>query len=235
MRPPRRWPDSTPPPTVLRRSLREVSAEIAIQTRPRSSLVLKRLLDVVGSAFGLALLSPLFLIVALAVRLSSRGPAIFVQKRCGLGGRVFRFYKFRSMVPDAEKRKAELVHLNEMQGPAFKMRRDPRVTKVGAILRKTSIDELPQLWNVLKGDMSLVGPRPPTIDEVELYTHRQAQRLSVMPGITGLWQVSGRNNVREFERWIDLDLEYARRQSLSLDVQILLKTIVVVLLAKGAQ
>lgn len=171
----------------------------------------------------------------IAVKATSRGPVFFVQDRCGLGGRVFRFYKFRTMVVDAEQRKAELEHMNEMKGPVFKIARDPRITKLGAILRKTSLDELPQLWNVVKGDMSLVGPRPPTPDEVERYTARQAQRLGVMPGITGLWQVSGRNNVPDFDKWVALDLEYARRWSLWLDMRILLKTFVVVLFAKGAQ
>ena len=197
--------------------------------------MLKRTVDVVGAAFGLLLLSPLFLVVALAVKLTSRGPALFVQDRCGLGGRVFRFYKFRTMVEDAEERKAELAHLNEMKGPVFKIRRDPRITRLGAILRKTSIDELPQLWNVLLGDMSLVGPRPPTVEEVELYDKRQAQRLSVIPGITGLWQVSGRNALPDFDNWLELDLKYAKAQSFWLDMRILLKTVVVVLLARGAQ
>jgi lipopolysaccharide/colanic/teichoic acid biosynthesis glycosyltransferase len=139
------------------------------------------------------------------------------------------------MVEDAEDRKAELAHLNEMQGPVFKIRRDPRTTRIGAVLRKLSLDELPQLWNVLRGDMSLVGPRPPTPDEVERYTARQAQRLSVTPGITGLWQVSGRNDIPDFERWIDLDLEYAQQWTVWMDLRILLKTVVVVILAKGAQ
>src|SRR5205814_9155286 len=129
----------------------------------------------------------------LLVRLTSRGPAIFDQERCGLAGRTFRFYKFRTMVDGAEDRRAELEHLNEMRGPVFKIRRDPRVTLLGKVLRKTSLDELPQLWNVLRGDMSLVGPRPPLPDEVVHYDVRQAQRLPVVPGITGLWQGGGRS------------------------------------------
>jgi exopolysaccharide biosynthesis polyprenyl glycosylphosphotransferase len=232
---PRRLPDATPPPTVLRRPLAIVAAEIQIQPRPRGSLVVKRLVDVIGATVGLIGLAPLFLLLILAVRLTSRGPAFFVQNRCGLGGRVFRFYKFRTMVEDAEQRKAELEHLNEMKGPVFKIRRDPRVTKLGAILRKTSLDELPQLWNVLKGDMSLVGPRPPLPEEVERYTARQAQRLSVTPGITGLWQVSGRSSLPDFDMWLELDLRYVREQSLWLDFRILAKTIAVVVLARGAQ
>jgi exopolysaccharide biosynthesis polyprenyl glycosylphosphotransferase len=198
-------------------------------------LVLKRIVDVTGSLCGLVVLAPLMLLIAALVKATSRGPAVFVQERCGLGGRVFRFYKFRTMDVNAEARKAELAHLNEMRGPVFKIARDPRLTRVGSILRKTSLDELPQLWNVLKGDMSLVGPRPPTEDEVEMYSTRQAQRLSVMPGITGLWQVSGRSDIVDFERWIELDLEYAAKWSVAFDLRIMLKTIVVVVLARGAQ
>jgi lipopolysaccharide/colanic/teichoic acid biosynthesis glycosyltransferase len=139
------------------------------------------------------------------------------------------------MVVDAEQRKAELQHLNEMTGPVFKMKRDPRITRLGAFLRKFSLDELPQFVNVLKGDMSLVGPRPPTVDEVERYEAHQAQRLSVVPGITGLWQVSGRNEIADFNQWIELDLEYARSWNFWLDVRILCKTVVVVVTARGAQ
>jgi lipopolysaccharide/colanic/teichoic acid biosynthesis glycosyltransferase len=189
----------------------------------------------VGSTLGLVALAPLFLLIAIAVKMTSRGAALFAQERCGLNGRIFRFYKFRTMVIDAEERKAELVHLNEMRGPVFKIRHDPRITKLGAMLRKTSLDELPQLWNVFKGDMSLVGPRPPLPDEVERYDVRQAQRLSVIPGITGLWQVSGRNSLPDFDMWLELDLRYARSWSLWLDFRILLKTVFVVLLARGAQ
>jgi exopolysaccharide biosynthesis polyprenyl glycosylphosphotransferase len=230
----RRWPDSTPPPTLVRRPLPVVAATITPQPRSRTSLVLKRSIDVIGSAIGLLLFAPVFLILIVLVNITSRGPVFFVQDRCGLGGRVFRFYKFRTMVADAEQRKAELVHLNEIRGPVFKITRDPRITKLGALLRKTSLDELPQLWNVLKGDMSLVGPRPPLPEEVERYDTRQAQRLSVMPGLTGLWQVSGRASIPDFDKWIELDLEYAKRWSLLLDFRILLKTIVVVVLARGA-
>jgi lipopolysaccharide/colanic/teichoic acid biosynthesis glycosyltransferase len=197
--------------------------------------VLKRSIDVVGSVVGLVVLAPLFVLVAIAVKLTSRGPIFFAQDRCGLGARRFRFYKFRTMVEDAEQRKAELAHLNEMKGPVFKIRRDPRVTKIGAILRKTSVDELPQLWNVLTGHMSLVGPRPPLPDEVERYDARQAQRMSVMPGITGMWQVSGRSTLPDFDMWLELDLRYAREQSIWLDLRILMKTLIVVVSARGAQ
>jgi exopolysaccharide biosynthesis polyprenyl glycosylphosphotransferase len=232
---PRTRTGSKAPPKPRRRELGTVIAEIELQPRSRIARSSKRLLDVAGALAGLLLLSPLFLLCALAVKLTSRGPALFVQTRCGLGGVPFKFYKFRTMVEDAEDRKAELAHLNEMRGPVFKIRRDPRTTRVGSVLRKLSLDELPQLWNVLRGDMSLVGPRPPTPDEVEQYSQRQVQRLAVLPGITGLWQVSGRSDIPDFERWIDLDLEYAQRSSLWLDVRILLKTVVVVILAKGAQ
>jgi exopolysaccharide biosynthesis polyprenyl glycosylphosphotransferase len=233
---PTQWAEATPPPPSpeMRRPLHVVSREIQTAARSRRSLVLKRTIDVVGSAAGLLLAAPIFLLLIVAVKITSRGPVFFAQDRCGLGGRVFRFYKFRTMVIDAEQRKAELEHLNEMKGPVFKIRRDPRVTRLGSILRKASLDELPQLWNVLRGDMSLVGPRPPTADEVERYNARQAQRLSVVPGITGLWQVSGRNALPDFDLWLELDLRYAQSWSLWLDFRILLKTVVVVAFARGA-
>jgi exopolysaccharide biosynthesis polyprenyl glycosylphosphotransferase len=210
-------------------------AQIEVLPRTRGARIAKRTVDVVLSSVGLVALAPVLLLLALVVKLTSRGPVLFVHKRCGLAGRRFRFYKFRTMVLDAEARKRELEHLNEMSGPAFKMKRDPRITRLGGWLRKLSLDELPQLWNVLRGDMSLVGPRPPTPDEVERYTPRQLQRLSVIPGITGLWQVSGRSDISDFERWIDLDLTYARSWSMWLDLRILLKTIIVVALVRGAR
>jgi exopolysaccharide biosynthesis polyprenyl glycosylphosphotransferase len=210
-------------------------ARIAVQERPLGARIAKRGVDIALSAVGLVVLAPILALLALAVKLTSRGPVLFVHRRCGLGGHTFRFYKFRTMVQDAEARKRELEHLNEMKGPAFKMRRDPRITRLGGVLRKTSLDELPQLWNVLRGDMSLVGPRPPTPDEVERYTPRQLQRLSVIPGITGLWQVSGRSNIEDFDRWVDLDLRYVKSWSLWLDLRILLKTIIVVALVRGAR
>jgi exopolysaccharide biosynthesis polyprenyl glycosylphosphotransferase len=232
---PRTRTGSKAPPKPRRRELGTVISEIEIQPRSRIARSSKRLLDVIGALVGLVVLSPLFLLCALAVKVTSRGPALFVQTRCGLGGVPFKFYKFRTMVEDAEHRKDDLAHLNEMSGPVFKIRRDPRITRIGAILRKSSLDELPQLWNVLRGDMSLVGPRPPTPDEVEQYNQRQVQRLSVMPGITGLWQVSGRSDIADFDRWIELDLEYARQWTLGMDLRIMLKTVLVVLLARGAQ
>jgi exopolysaccharide biosynthesis polyprenyl glycosylphosphotransferase len=220
------------PPT---RTYNDVVAKIAVQERSAGARIAKRGVDVALSALGLVVLAPILVMLALAVKLTSRGPMLFVHHRCGLGGRKFRFYKFRTMVQNAEARKRELEHLNEMKGPAFKMARDPRITRLGGVLRKTSLDELPQLWNVLRGDMSLVGPRPPTPDEVERYTPRQLQRLSVIPGITGLWQVSGRSNIDDFDRWVDLDLSYVKSWSLWLDLRILLKTIIVVALVRGAR
>ena len=218
-----------------RRPLADVTAEIRVQARSRLARGAKRAIDIVGSAAGLVTLAPVFAATALAVKATSHGPIFYVQDRCGLGGRRFRFYKFRTMVVDAEELKADLEHLNEMQGPVFKIASDPRITRLGAVLRKLSIDELPQLWNVLKGDMSLVGPRPPMPCEVEQYTRDHVQRLAVVPGITGLWQVSGRSEIPEFDRWLELDLEYSRTWSLWLDLWILAKTPFVVLTTRGAQ
>jgi exopolysaccharide biosynthesis polyprenyl glycosylphosphotransferase len=196
-------------------------------------LATKRVIDVVVSSVGLVLASPVLLAAVVAIKLGSPGPVFFQQVRAGRNGRRFKMYKFRSMVNDAEARRGELQHLNEMQGPVFKIAKDPRITRVGAFLRKTSIDELPQLFNVLWGQMSLVGPRPPLPDEVAQYKPWQRRRLSVKPGITGLWQVSGRNQV-DFDEWMELDLRYIDNWSIWFDIEILLKTIPVVLLRKGA-
>jgi exopolysaccharide biosynthesis polyprenyl glycosylphosphotransferase len=194
---------------------------------------LKRAFDVAGACFLLALSAPVWLAVALAVKLDSPGPIFFVQPRCGRYGRVFPFLKFRTMVTDAESRKAALRELNEKSGPVFKIQRDPRVTRVGRILRKYSIDELPQVLNVLVGHMSLVGPRPPVPAEVEKYELDHRGRLSMRPGLTCLWQVSGRNEI-EFEDWVKLDIEYVERWSLLLDMQILLATFPAVISGRGA-
>lgn len=196
-------------------------------------LLAKRTLDFVVSLTVLIALSPLLLLVALLIKSTSPGPVFFIQERIGMNKRRFRMYKFRSMFVDAEQRKAELAHLNEMSGPVFKMRNDPRVTPVGRFIRKTSIDELPQLINVLKGDMSLVGPRPPLSGEVDQYEWLDRRRLSIKPGITCLWQISGRNELT-FEQWMELDRQYIENWNFWLDLQILLKTIPVVLLGKGA-
>ena len=193
---------------------------------------LKQVIDTTASAVMLILLSPLMAAIAVAIKLGSKGPVLFVQERCGLNGRVFKFLKFRSMHQDAEERKSELLEYNDMSGPIFKMKNDPRVTRVGKWLRKYSFDELPQLINVLKGDMSLVGPRPPVPSEVERYERWQRRRLSVKPGITCRWQVSGRNNI-DFEEWMKLDLKYIDSWSLRQDIGLLLKTIPAVIRGSG--
>jgi exopolysaccharide biosynthesis polyprenyl glycosylphosphotransferase len=198
------------------------------------AVIAKRLIDFVLAAILVIALTPLFLTIAALVKLRSPGPVFFVQERMGLNKRRFHLYKFRTMVLDAEKRMAELQHLNEVDGPAFKIRDDPRVTRLGHFLRKTSLDELPQLFNVLKGDMSLVGPRPLPIRDYEAFStawHRR--RFSVKPGITCLWQVMGRNDI-PFERWMELDMQYIDEWSLLLDLQILLKTIPAVMKRSGA-
>lgn len=188
-------------------------------------LAVKRLMDIVGSLIGIAITVVISIFLAPALLLESPGPLIFKQKRVGRNGRFFYMYKFRSMYADAEERKAELMKDNEMEGLMFKMENDPRVTKVGKFIRKTSLDEFPQFFNVLKGDMSLVGTRPPTLDEFVQYKSYHKRRLSARPGITGLWQVSGRNDIDDFEEVVKLDLEYIDNWSLSLDIKILLKTI----------
>ena len=195
---------------------------------------MKRLLDATAAGAGLLILSPLFLFTALIVVLDSPGAALFPQERVGRNGRRFRCWKFRSMYVDAEARKAELEEHNEMEGGVlFKMRRDPRVTRVGRLLRKASIDELPQLWNIFTGDMSLVGPRPPVPEEVAQYSPHQRQRLSVKPGLTCFWQVSGRSDL-SFEEQVRLDIHYARVRSFRVDLVLLLRTVPAVLLARGA-
>jgi exopolysaccharide biosynthesis polyprenyl glycosylphosphotransferase len=194
---------------------------------------LKRLMDITLASLGLLATLPIWLAIVIAIRLDSPGPAIFVQERVGLHGRHFRFLKFRSMFVDAEQRLAELQAHNEIDGPVFKMRNDPRISGVGGFLRRTSLDELPQLINVLKGEMSLVGPRPPLPREVEQYRPGDAVRLSVKPGLTCLWQIRGRSNVG-FEQWMEFDREYVRNISLWLDLQILLRTVWVVISCRGA-
>lgn len=195
----------------------------------------KRLIDVMGALVALVLAAPILLLVAIAIKLDSRGPIIFTQTRVGLNGREFRMLKFRSMVIDAEAKRAELMAFNEMQdGVIFKMARDPRVTRIGRFIRKTSLDEFPQLFNILMGDMSLVGPRPPLPSEVMNYSPEQCERLSVMPGATGLWQVSGRSNVGSFKAMVGLDLDYIKNWSLSRDLRILLKTFRVIVKMEGS-
>lgn len=193
----------------------------------------KRGLDLLASGTALILLTPMLAIIVLSVKLTSEGPAVFSQERVGLNGRTFKMYKFRSMVVNAEELKRKLASLNEMSGPVFKIKNDPRVTPVGGFLRKTSLDELPQLWNVFKGEMSLVGPRPPLPSEVNLYDPKHRKRLAVKPGITCIWQISGRNDV-DFDQWMEMDAEYVDRWSLWLDMEILVRTVPVVLGRRGA-
>ena len=194
----------------------------------------KRLLDVAVALSMLAVLSPLFLVVALCVKLTDGGPVFFRQKRVGLNGRVFDFFKFRSMIVNAEAKKAELLKMNKHGNSiTFKMCRDPRVTWVGRIMRKTSVDELPQLWNVLIGEMTLVGPRPAVVAEVQRYTARERRRLGVTPGLTCIWQVSGRADL-DFQQQVELDVRYIRERSLWLDLKLMLLTVPAVLSGKGA-
>lgn len=198
-----------------------------------TDLAIKRTMDIFSSLIGLLLLTPFFLTIALIIKLTSRGPVFYRSKRCGKKGRVFTFYKFRSMVKDADNILGTLKDKNEKDGPIFKIRKDPRVTRVGRFMRKLSIDELPQLWNVLKGDMSLVGPRPPTQEEVEKYEDWQLKRLEIKPGITCLWQIRGRSKL-SFKEWVELDIYYIEHWSLLSDLKILFQTIPVVLRGKGA-
>jgi lipopolysaccharide/colanic/teichoic acid biosynthesis glycosyltransferase len=193
----------------------------------------KRAMDIAVAASLLILLLPLFVVIAIAIKLDSAGPVIFAQQRAGRGGRPFKFYKFRSMRVTAESERAMLLAANEQDGPVFKIRNDPRITRVGRWIRKTSLDELPQLWNVLKGDMTLVGPRPPTLDELPSYENWQRRRLDVIGGITCSWQVSGRNEIG-FSDWVRMDLRYARRASLAKDLSLLAKTVVAVGTMRGA-
>ncbi|MBX7077667.1 MAG: sugar transferase [Nannocystaceae bacterium] len=196
-------------------------------------LLVKRMLDITGALIGLTLAAPVMIGTAIAIKLTSKGPVFFRQVRAGRHGRKFTMLKFRSMVVDAEALRAKLAHLNEMTGPVFKIKKDPRITSIGRIIRATSVDELPQLINVLIGDMSLVGPRPPLPSEVGQYEPWQRRRLSVKPGLTGLWQVSGRNQV-DFEQWMALDLEYIDNWSLWLDLKIIFRTVPAVLRGSGA-
>ena len=210
---------------------------IHFQTPPgdRWDLAVKRIMDLVCSALLMVLLAPLFILVALSIWVTTGRPIFFVQKRVGLNGHLFDLYKFRSMYQNAEQELERLKAHNEMQGPAFKIKEDPRVTKLGHLLRRFSLDELPQLWNVFIGDMSLVGPRPPVPGEVTAYERCYRRRLSMRPGITCTWQVSGRNEIHDFADWVKLDLEYIDNWSLGRDIKLLLKTVPAVLLGTGAR
>jgi exopolysaccharide biosynthesis polyprenyl glycosylphosphotransferase len=220
--------------TVYLERLRDMPL-LTFSTTPENEflLLLKRVVDMAMALVFLLVLSPVFAVLALAIRLTSRGSILYRQTRCGLGGRKFTLYKFRSMRPDADLRLRELMPLNELDGPVFKIRDDPRCTRVGRFMRKFSLDELPQLINILKGDMSFVGPRPPLPDEVSRYERWQRRRLRMKPGLTCLWALEGRNKLN-FRRWMELDLQYIDTWSPGLDWKILLKTIPVVLLGRGA-
>ncbi|WP_133014385.1 sugar transferase [Clostridium cuniculi] len=194
---------------------------------------IKRLIDVVCSFMGVLVLSPLFIIIAIIIKTTSKGPVFFSQKRVGKNGKEFNMYKFRSMVVNAEELKEKLAAQNEMSGPMFKMKDDPRVTKVGKFIRKTSIDELPQLWNVLKGDMSLVGLRPSLPKEVAQFDEWMHRRLEVKPGLTCYWQVSGRNNI-DFEDWMKLDIRYVDERNIWIDIKLIFKTVGVLFGDKNA-
>lgn len=196
-------------------------------------VMVKRLIDIVGALIGLLITAALFPFVAIAIKLDSKGPVLFSQIRIGKNGRRIKIYKFRSMYTDAERQKKRLETQNEMQGPMFKIEHDPRITRVGRILRKTSIDELPQFYNVLKGDMSLVGTRPPTEDEFEQYNLHYRRRLCITPGLTGMWQVHGRGRVTDFDEVMKYDLQYIDNWSLLLDIKILIQTVFEVLLHRG--
>lgn len=213
----------------------ELKFENEVESKGSFSLyeICKRVMDILGAGCGLVLLSPVIIIVAILVKFSSKGPVFFSQKRVGKNGKVFDMYKFRSMVVNAEELKEKLAAQNEMSGPMFKMKDDPRVTKVGKFIRKTSLDELPQFWNVIKGDMSLVGPRPSLPKEVAQFEDWMYKRLSVKPGLTCYWQVSGRNNI-DFEDWMKLDCRYVDERNLWIDIKLIFKTVGVLFGDKNA-
>ena len=202
---------------------------------PAGQIILKRILDLVGAAAGCVILLITTVILTPIIKLESPGPVFFAQKRVGRNGRIFKMYKFRSMYADAEERKKELMEQNEMNGLMFKMENDPRITKVGRFMRRTSLDEFPQFINILKGDMSLVGTRPPTLDEFELYNPYHKKRLSFRPGLTGMWQVSGRSDITDFEEIVRHDVEYIDNWSFMLDIKILLKPVLAVFKGSGAK
>ncbi|STP34200.1 sugar transferase [Enterococcus casseliflavus] len=216
----------------------EISPKILLDKRELYSRkgyrFFKRIIDIIGSLFGLFLFSPLLAYIAIRIKLEEpKGSILFSQNRVGKNGKVFKMYKFRSMCLDAESKLEELLKHNEVDGAMFKMKDDPRITKIGKSIRKNSIDELPQFWNVLKGDMSLVGPRPPLIREVKEYTQYDQQRLLVKPGCTGIWQISGRNHV-SFSEMVEMDIDYIRRSSIILDLKIIMKTVLVIIKPNGA-
>ena len=187
--------------------------------------IIKRLFDIICSLISIIILSPVFILISILIKIEDpKGKILFSQDRCGKNGKIFKMYKFRSMVHNAEELLEDLQKMNEMSGPVFKIKEDPRITRVGKFIRKTSLDELPQIINILNGDMSFVGPRPPLVNEVKQYNEYQIQRLLVKPGLTCIWQVSGRNNI-DFDEWIELDLKYIKERNLMLDLTLIPKTI----------
>jgi len=222
-----------PTPTVWPRSRAATPTVVPLADSPAGYLIVKRIVDVVGALLALILLSPVMLLAAIAIKLESSGPVFFLQERMGGGGRRFRFLKFRSMCAQAVSLQTAIQGMNEVTGPVFKIRQDPRITPVGRIIRRLSIDELPQLWHVLTGEMSLVGPRPPIPEEVARYEPWMLERLSVTPGLTCIWQVSGRSDIL-FEDWVRLDIHYIRHRSVWLDLKILAQTIPAVITGRGA-
>jgi len=206
----------------------------SVNTIPPLQRAIKRFIDICGGIIGLFITGIIFIFVAPIIYEQSPGPIFFAQERVGKNGRRFRMYKFRSMYMDAEERKKELMEYNKMDGFMFKMENDPRVTPFGKLLRKTSIDELPQFYNVLKGDMSLVGTRPPTVDEYRQYKNHHKKRLAIRPGLTGLWQVSGRSNITDFEKVVEMDTKYIEEWNFGMDIKILCKTVAIVLGKNGS-
>lgn len=222
---------------VRERPTAQTATEEKLYTPPKPKPVYdfcKRAFDLVFAALALVILSPVFLVVILAIWISDGGPAFFVQERLTKGGKRFRMYKFRTMCPDAEEKLPELMAQNEMTGPAFKLTDDPRVTKVGKILRHTSIDELPQLINIIKGDMSIVGPRPPLPGEVAQYNEYQMHRLDVKTGLACFHECQGRSHSRDFDKWVESDLEYIQTRGIWTDIKIILLTVKTVITGKGA-
>ncbi|MDU1320440.1 MAG: exopolysaccharide biosynthesis polyprenyl glycosylphosphotransferase [Clostridium botulinum] len=209
----------------IHKNLEEVQTEYKNEySKTIMYFVIKKIIDLLGSIIGLILLSPILIITAIAIKLDSKGPVFFIQERVGKNEQAFDMYKFRSMVIDAEERLYKLKDKNEMSGPMFKMKDDPRITKIGRFIRKTSIDELPQLFNVLKGEMSLVGPRPNLPREVIKFTDYQKNKFLAKPGLTCYWQVMGRNNI-DFEDWIELDIKYIRNRNTWEDIKLIFKTV----------
>ena len=202
---------------------KKINGNISVNNR-KGYLFLKRVIDILGSIIGLIVFSPIFILISIAIKIEDpKGKIFFCQKRVGINNKIFKMYKFRSMVSNAEELLENVLILNEMDGPVFKIKDDPRVTKVGRFIRKTSLDEIPQFFNILKGDMTFVGPRPPLISEVEQYNDYEMQRLLVKPGLTCYWQIGGRNSV-DFQKWIELDLKYIEERNTFIDIKIILKT-----------